>query len=235
MSQKKVATTLLFAAAGVFFTTRADAHIEVASGVATANSTNVVTFGVGHGCAGQDTYRVTIDIPAGVTSVRPMRSDFGTPSVQKDNTGAVTSVSWQKPDTEALDTDFAYYTLVVRLKVPDQPFSTLYFVAHQTCRAADGTLTTVDWADTPSTPPDAGTGEPAAALKLVPARLPGWNKYTVAAAMTDLSVFFKDAQIVWQGTAAFSANPNIMSLIMNTSGVSALSALSAGDEIWVKY
>ena len=80
-----------------------------------------------------------------MTSVRPLRSDFGKVSVEKDAAGTITAVSWQKADADALDADLAYYKLVVRLKVPDQPFTTVFFPAHQTCRAADGTLSAVDW------------------------------------------------------------------------------------------
>lgn len=237
---KRPIGTLLVAAglgtAGVFWSARAEAHIEVGSGPAVANGTNEVSFNVGHGCAGADTYRVTIDIPAGVTAVRPMRSDFGKVTVDKDLAGTITAVSWQKPLSEALDADVAFYKLVIRLRTPNQPFTTLYFAAHQTCRAADGTLTTVDWVGLPTTPmPDGGTVEPAAALSLVPARLPGWNKYTVASAISNLSGFFKDAQIVWKGTAAYSANANTAALISSTQGATALTALNAGDEVWVKY
>jgi hypothetical protein len=227
---------MMILAAGVAWTTKAEAHIDIASGPASANATNEVTFSVGHGCAGADTYRVVIDIPAGVTSVRPMRSDFGTPTIQKDLAGTITSVTWQKPLTEALDADIAFYKLIIRLKTPNQPFTTLYFASHQTCRAMDGTLTTVDWVGLPTTPmPDGGTIEPAAPLNLVPARLPGWNKYTVPSALANLSVFFKDALIVWKGAAAYSANPNTAAVIANTPGVTALTAISAGDEVWVKY
>jgi hypothetical protein len=51
----------------------------------------------------------------------------------------------------------------------------------------------------------------------------------------DLSVFFGDAQIVWKGTAAYSSNPATAELAKMTSGVSELTALDAGDEIWVRY
>ncbi len=221
--------------AGVAWGSSAHAHITVGSGPATANSNNEVTFTVGHGCAGADTYRVTIDIPSGVTGVRPLRSDFGAPSVEKDLAGTITSVTWQKSLADALAADIALYKLVIRMKTPDQAFSTLYFAAHQTCRAADGTMTTVDWVGTPAQETDGGTVEPAPGLLVVPARLPGWNKYKLTGAMTDLSVFFKDAQIVWQGTSAYSANPSTVALIAGTSGVTPLTALKAGDEIWVKY
>jgi periplasmic copper chaperone A len=227
---------VLLASGALMFSGRALAHIEVDSGVAVSNATNEVVFSVGHGCSGNDTFKVVIDIPAGVTSVRPMRSDFAMPTVQKDGSGNVTNVTWQKPVSDALDTDILFYRLTLRFKTPDQPLSTLYFVAHQTCRAANGDLSVVDWSDLPTTPQNQQTGNPAAALKLVPARMPGWNKFTVPAAMTDLSVFFKDAVIVWKGTAsAYSANPNVASQITSTSGVTALTSLNAGDEVWVKY
>lgn len=143
---------ILLAGCTVLLAGAAQAHIEIASGPAASNATTKVVFGVGHGCAGTDTYRVKIDIPAGVTSVRPMRSDFATPTVEKDSAGNVTSVTWQKPTADALDIDIAYYELVLRLKTPDQPLTTVYFPAHQTCRASDGTLTTVEWTDVPATP-----------------------------------------------------------------------------------
>jgi uncharacterized protein YcnI len=200
------------------------AHISIASGPATANVTQEVTFGVGHGCAGADTVRVRVTIPAGVTSVRPLRSDFGKPSVEKDSAGTITAVVWQKPDADFLDADLAYYKLVVRLKVPNQPFTSVYFPAQQTCRAADGTQTVVGWTTLPSDPVvDGGADEPAPELRIVPARKPGWNKYVVAQAMTDLNAFFGDALIAWKGAAAYSANLATAELIAGTAGVVALS------------
>ncbi len=215
----------------------ANAHISVASGPGFANTTQEITFGVGHGCAGADTYRVRVEIPSDVTSVRPMRSDFGKVSVEKDAAGLITAVSWQKADADALDADLAYYKLVVRLKVPNKPFTTAYFKARQTCRAADGTLSTVDWSMLPSDPVvDGGAEEPAAALPILPARKPGWNKIVVAQAVPDVAALFGDAQIVWKGSAAYSANPATAELIAATPGVTALTgALAVNDEIWVKY
>ena len=209
----------------------ASAHISVASGPGFANTTQEITFGVGHGCEGADTYSVKIDIPAGVTSVRPETSDFGKVSVEKDTAGTVTAVVWQKADQDVLPSDTQYYKLTVRLKVPNQPFTTLYFPAHQTCKASDGKLSTVEWVGTATAP----APEPAPSLVIVPARKPGWNKFTVPAAIPDLSVFFADAQIVWKGTAAYSSNPSITELAGTTSGVTTLTALEANDEIWVRY
>ena len=167
----------------------ARAHVSIASGPGFANTTQEITFGVGHGCAGADTVRVRVEIPPDVLSVRPLRSDFGKVSVEKDAAGTITAVTWQKADADALDTDIAYDKLIVRLKVPNKPFTTSFFKAHQTCRAMDGTLSTVDWAMLPGDPiVDGGAAdEPAPALVALLVRQPGWNKYVVAQAVPDVA------------------------------------------------
>jgi len=52
---------------------------------------------------------VQIDIPAGVTSVRPETSDFGQVDVETDAGGSVVSVTWTKADANVLDADTQYY------------------------------------------------------------------------------------------------------------------------------
>ena len=218
--------------------TVAQAHISVVSGPGYANSTQEISFGVGHGCAGSDTYSVKIDIPVGVTSVRAETNTFGKVTVQRDASLNVTSVTWQKADADVLPSDDNYYKLVLRLKVPNAPFTSVYFPTHQTCRTAEGTLLpVVDWvATTPTMSEDAGAqAEPAPVLLILPAHQPGWNKLTLPAAVPDLSVVFADAQIVWKGTAAYSPNTATLDQIKTTAGFSVLGALAAGDEIWVKY
>jgi hypothetical protein len=228
-------STLLALTATLLVSTAAHAHVSVASGAATANASQEITFGVGHGCAGSDTYRVKVDIPAGVTSVRPLTSDFGKATVEKDLAGNVTSVTWQKPDADLLGSDDNYYKLTLRLKTPNAPFTRIYFPSHQTCRTLAGVETTVDWVGTP-TLPDGGPTAPdgAPTLVVMPARVPGWNKYPVPVAVTDLSIF-KDALIVWSGTAAYSANPATAAQLKAEPGVTALTTIAAGAEIWVRY
>ncbi|HKO50368.1 MAG TPA: YcnI family protein [Polyangiaceae bacterium] len=211
----------------------AQAHVSISSGPAFANTTQEVTFGVGHGCAGADTVSVQVEIPPGVGSVRPHDSGFGQVDVETDAAGAVVAVTWQKADGRVLDADTNYYKLLLRLKVPDQPFSTLYFPSHQTCRAKDGTTTVVDWVGMDES--DSSGVEPAPALRILPARFPGWNKFTMPGPLTDLAPFFADAQIVWRGNAAYAKSPTTTELIATTSGVISLSTLEAGDQIWVKY
>ncbi|HEX6765886.1 MAG TPA: hypothetical protein VF103_10425, partial [Polyangiaceae bacterium] len=136
----------------------------------------------------------------------------------------------QKPD--AFATDSLYYKLVVRMKPPNAPFSTVFFPVHQTCRDADGVETVVDWVGLDESETDV---EPAAALFLLPAHFRGWNRFAVPEDVADLAAFFPDAEIVWSGNAAFSVNPTTTELIAGTEGVTALETLGQGDEIWVKY
>ena len=226
-------STIVVAALAWLAPTVARAHITVASGPGIANTSQEVAFGVGHGCAGADTYRVEIEIPTGVTSVRPETSDFGQVDVATDDAGTIVMVSWQKSDAALLPADTQYYKLAMRLKTPDAPFTTLYFPARQICRAEDGTTTVVEWVGL-----DAGENadiEPAPALRVVPPRFPGWINFTLTQTIDDLSVFFADAQIVWRGDSAYSVNPTTIDLIAGTDGTTLLETLSAGHEIWVKY
>lgn len=212
----------------------AQAHISAVSPTAIAGKTIVVELGIGHGCEGSDTYAITVDIPKGMTSVRPMGSDFGKTSLTYDaaDPALVTTVTWQKDDADALPGDTNYYKLAFRAKVPNTPFASIYYKVHQVCRAADATLSYAEWVALPGE-----TGEPAAAQAIVPDHLPGWNKYTVPADIPDLSLFFKDALIVWRGSDAYSFNDATVDLIKGTQGVNLLSAdgVKANDEIWVRY
>lgn len=218
----------------------AAAHVSVSSGPVKANATSEVTFGVGHGCGTSDTLSVQIEIPAGITSVRALTSDFGKPVVVKNSEGTqVVSVTWTKPAADLQDSDVGYYALKLRLRTPMTPFTRVYFKIHQTCRAMDGTETVVHWSELPGE--EGGPDEEAAALTILGAsKFTGWNQYTLPAGMpalaaADLPGWFGDAQIVWKDSAAFSVNPAVTALIGTTPGVSALTALGAGDTIWVKY
>ena len=230
---KRSVEAILLGAAISLVPAMAAAHISIA-GPVFANTTQIVKFGVGHGCDGMDTFSVKVDIPAGVTSVRGLPSDFGKLSVQTDATGAVTSVTWTKRAEETLPSDLAYHELSIRAKLPDQAFTTVYFPTHQYCYGADGGIIVSDWI---GTDPTNTTVEPAPFAKLLPARRAGWNKFTVPVAVADVAAsgFFGDALIVWKGNAAFSPNTATTDLIKTTAGVTALTALSANDEVWVKY
>lgn len=212
----------------------AGAQVSITSGPAAASKSQKITFGVGHGCDGADTVAIRVEIPAGVSSVRALTSDFGKPSIEGTAT-AVTAVAWRKPVADVQDADVGYYELTLRARVADVPFTTIYFRVFQTCRTAAGVESTVEWTALPG-----GTGNEAAALVVVPARQPGWNTYTLGAtasvAAAELPTYFGDALIVWRGAEAYSSNPSTAAMIGATAGVTALTAeLAAGTQIWVKY
>lgn len=218
--------------------TIAQAHISVASGPAAANKSQVIAFGINHGCtdtAGKklDTVKIKITIPAGVTGVRGVRSDFGNPTYTKDGT-TITEVTWTKPAGDLLDADDSYYEIKLKVKIPDMPFSKLQWNIEQTCEDSTTNQQIVVLWDQPE---GSTTGEPAPQMTVVPARTSGWNKITVPRALTieEVAAFFGDALIVWKGNAAFSTNPNTTDMIKATQGVTELTGLAANDEIWVRY
>ena len=223
----------IVAFASLCFASLAEAHVSISSGPAQANKSQKITFGVGHGCDGADTVKVRVEIPAGISSVRVLSSDFGKPTIE-GTAAAVTAVVWTKVAVDLLGEDYGYYELTIRARVADVAFASIPFKVFQTCRTAAGVETTVAW----DQPPGSTGGEPAPVLNVVPGRASGWNKYTLTSAVpaTKFGTFFGDAQIVWKGNSAYSVNAALTPLITDTPGVTALTAdLAAGDVIWVKY
>jgi len=230
----RVRLAALLGSAVLWFAPTAFAHVGVSS-PGYAGQNQVLTFSIGHGCEGADTFRLEVTIPKEVTSLRAVPNVFGEAELKKDAAGVVTSVVWSKSNVRPADDQ--YYQLAIRIKVPDAPFTTVYFPAKQSCRAADGKETVVDWAALPvagAEPTDEEGPPPAPALVVLPVRTTGWNKYTVKNKLTDLTVF-ADAQIVWSGDAAYSSNAATAALIENEEGVTKLTEIAAGAEIWVKY
>jgi periplasmic copper chaperone A len=223
----------------VTLTHSAEAHVSISSGPAAANKSQIITFSVGHGCTDAalkklDTVKIRVAIPAGVTSVRPLFSDFGRPTLIK-NGATLTHVEWTKAAGDLLDGDEAYYEIKLRANVPNAPFTKLQFNVDQTCEdSTTHAQVVVSW-DQPET---STTGEPAPLLSVVPARTSGWNKFVAPRALTqdEVATYLGDALIVWRGTAAYSSNAATAALITNTPSVTALTAgLQANDEIWVRY
>jgi uncharacterized protein YcnI len=217
----------------------ASAHPNVTSGPAFANKGGqIITIGLSHGCDGLDTQSIQVHIPAGITSIRALPADgFGKPTFTKSGTN-VSSITWTKvSDADLQPDDPQFYEFKFRARVGDVAFTQVLFNVTQVCRNpadAPGIVTTVLW----DQPPGSTTGEPAAPLNVLPARVTGWNKFTVPAAIpeADYGLWFADAQIVWAGTRAFSPNPITLGQIGATAGVSVLGGeIAAGTELLVKY
>lgn len=232
MSQ--VRSIVALGSAALLLSSTALAHVSV-SGPGIADSSQVLTFGVGHGCEGSDTVAIEISIPEEVTVTRGLvgPDGFGQPVITKNDAEAVTKVSWSKTDAEAGDDN--YYQFGIRIKVPNTPFKKLLFPTKQTCRTAEGEEIVADWALSPEEAAEGGEHAlEAPALTILPPRKSGWNKYTVEDKVEDLSIF-DDAQIVWLDDDAYSSNEATKELIASDDDVGELTEIAAGSEIWVKY
>jgi periplasmic copper chaperone A len=199
----------------------AQAHVSFVADNAYAGKSYIATATIPHGCEDlvgnkYDTLKIEISIPPEFTGVRPADSAFGRASVEKDIDGNVTKLIWTKSAPELIE-DSNFIQVSFRGTLPNAPLTTLELETTQTCAGA----TTKTW-----------SGLDAPKLNILPARAPGWNKYTaqspIDAAM--LNTFFKDAAIVWYGSAAYSANPVTNGLISNK-----LTDIPLGADFWVKY
>jgi len=228
-------------AACLLVSSTALAHVELISGPAPAGKSAEITFAIGHGCEDAngtkiDTYKVRVDIPAGVTGVRVVQTDFGK-AVPIKNGADIVAFEWTRDTSLLLDDDVNYYKITVRAKVPDAPYTKLQWNVTQSCRSASGTEAgPVLW----DQPEDSTAGNPAPIVTVAPAHVAGWNKLTIPTGVTvahaDLPTYFGDAQIVWKGTSAYSPNSNTNAQIASTAGVTPLDGdLVAGDEVWVRY
>lgn len=268
MKKTAIAIKLLPAIIGLGLATLApvaSAHIgvvNIAPPFAIATKTYQLILAIPHGCETTvngtattlDTYKFEVAIPAGFTGVRPIiDSVFGRPVITKDGTGAVTNLVWTKTPALNNTTDDQSYRIAIQGVPPNAPFTTIQFNAKQYCKnPVDGGADIVtDWANFPGT--GGTTSNQSPKVKVYPLRAPGWNKYNLAAGnekntaadvvgfMTD---FFSDAQIVWVGKAAFSANPITATKIKALAAKDATyfdlstktdATIKATDDIMVKY
>lgn len=223
----------------------AAAHIGILGGPVFATKSAKISFAINHGCKytdgsvehEMDTLSVKVDIPAGVSAstVRALPSDFDAkPTVELDGKN-VKSITWENDPANLQPADtLSYHEVTLKATFDNVPFTRLRFTITQVCRLPGGVPAddvTVVW--TGSAEP-----EPAPSLLVLPPRSPGWNKLTLttAVAAADFKTYFADAAIVWKGTAAYSPNEVVNSLITMTPGVTPLTAdLAVGDQILVKY
>jgi uncharacterized protein YcnI len=236
----RLSLSLAAALGCMLFTGFAHAHVGMSTATPYANATIEASFNVGHGCEGLDTYSVKIRIPSSVTSVRVTENgSFASAVLEKDAAGTVTAVTFTKAQGAVRPGDDAYYKLGLRLKLPNTPFAVVHFPTTQVCKSVDGNTTkTTEWIATTEHAADGGEAEePAPALLVLPTRNPGWNKYTAPAGIEKLTLdqLFKDAQIVWADSAAYSANPVTAEQIKAEDGVEVLEVIQPGTEFWVKY
>lgn len=132
----------------------AAAHVFVQPKAALAGGYEVLRFGVGHGCDGQATTAVRIEIPAGVRAARPQPKPGWTLSIEHaaDDPERVSAIVWtgELPASE-------YDEFLVMTSLPAQA-GPLAFPAIQACGAAQNR-----WVET-----EPGSKHPAPAILLTP-------------------------------------------------------------------
>jgi uncharacterized protein YcnI len=91
---KKIASAAAFAAA-LTLAFPASAHMGLAvEGAGAAGTTNLFGFGAGHGCGTSPTTAVRIQIPAGITSVRPVAKPGWEITITTNADGGVTQIDF---------------------------------------------------------------------------------------------------------------------------------------------
>jgi uncharacterized protein YcnI len=225
---------------------QAHVSVDTANGPAIAGKSYLVTLNLPHGCSGSDTYKIEVEIPSGFKLSRPVDSEFGAATITKETLAVpfvmhgknyeedVTKITWEKPESEIKASDTHLYRVSFRSTLPDTPFATAYLKTTQTCKMPDGSTEKLEWVGTGGHDDHSATLSPAPAMFIYPARTPGWNQYTVSEHVHDLSIF-KDAEIVWAGTEAYSPNANTSTLIEQDADTQTLQMIHPGTDIWVKY
>jgi uncharacterized protein YcnI len=143
--------TILTAVAGSMLlasTSAGFAHVTVTATSTRADSTQIVTYRVPHGCAGDATTAFRVQIPQGMTGVKPMphagweleivTGSYITPVSVGDNTIAegVTEVIWSGGNLP----DAFYDEFKIRGRLPaGEPGTVVYFPAVQECAATGAT------------------------------------------------------------------------------------------------
>lgn len=166
-----LACGVLLAAATLSFARPAAAHVTFDVREAAADTTLRAALRVPHGCDGSPTTAIRVSIPDGVGTVKPMPKpgwDLSTirePVAQPARAGGhgspadrVAEVRWSGGSL----LDEHYDEFVLRMRMPAEPGTTLYFPVVQEC--AEGVHR---WIEIPVE----GTGEPpepAPAIRLVP-------------------------------------------------------------------
>lgn len=143
------------AALALLLPVAASAHVTLESAQAPAGSFHKIVLRVPHGCAGSPTIALRVQIPPGVTAVKPqpkpgwaltiVHTPLDTP-VTDSHSNPVTEVVGEIHWTEGHLLDAHYDEFALRVRLPDAPGETIYFPVVQECEEG-----VERWIDTPAT------------------------------------------------------------------------------------
>ena len=140
----------------------AHAHVSLEPAEAPAGGAQPLRFRIGHGCSGQATTQLRVEIPEALDQARPQPKPGWTLKIDHDGPKRVTAITW----TGSLpDDQFDDFAILARLPAEPGP---LYFPTVQTCGAEE-----VQWTGVPDPGESAHTlTHPAPSVKIVPATGP---------------------------------------------------------------
>ena len=153
----------------------ARAHVALEWPAAFAGSSYKASFQIGHGCEGNPTREITVEIPAGVRGVKPMprpgwaltlvRAPLPRPETSHGNTvtDEVSRVTWTANTPQDMLQDAHYGEFVLRATLPAGE-GALYWPVRQVC-----TQGRHDWVQLPPAGEAKGPASPAPRLDLMPA------------------------------------------------------------------
>ena len=136
------------------------AHVSAEPAEAPAGAPQVIRFRIGHGCSGQATTALRVEIPQALSEARPQPKPGWTLKI--DRGGPVTAITWTGTLPDDQFDDFA-----VLARLPAEP-GRLYLPTVQTCGADE-----VQWTGVPDPGEDPhALTHPAPSVKIVPATAP---------------------------------------------------------------
>ena len=158
------------ALAALLLPVAASAHVTLEHAQAPAGSFHKIVLRVPHGCAGSPTVAVKVQIPPGVTAVKPQPKPGWALTIVHTPLDAPVADSHGNPVTDAVAEihwtgghllDAHYDEFAMRVRLPDAPGETVYFPVVQECEEG-----VERWIDTPAT--GGGDDTPAPGLTLTP-------------------------------------------------------------------
>jgi len=154
----------------------AQAHVVLDEPRAPAGSAYKAALRVSHGCQGTATHTVSVLVPAGFRSAKPMPKPGWTLSVRKEPLAQpyeshgrriiddVVEITWKATSRDAWLADAHFDEFVLRGQLPDKP-GALWFKLQQLCETGSW-----NWADVPASGTSTqGLKAPAALLEITPA------------------------------------------------------------------
>lgn len=153
----------------------AGAHVTATPSTAAAGAYTVVTFSVGHGCAGSPTTRIEIQVPESVLAVTPTRNPYyGVEKTMVDLDDPVTDVHGNEVTERVASIVYTADTPLpegqrdtfeLSFQLPDAAGETLTFPTVQTCAEGE-----TGWVEVPAEGQDADElDSPAPSFEILPA------------------------------------------------------------------